>query len=134
MYFISGEHEIRFNELCKRDKTHIKDIERGSLFYISSGNEFLYNNVDLLYDFEEHAIRLEVYEQPFLTGGTRSLIDLAFHLYGSDSECEILHLFNTLDPHNSILALQAIKYRFQIPVAIMDETLVTFLLGKANSS
>ncbi|MFC0212113.1 DUF6075 family protein [Paenibacillus chartarius] len=132
MYFFSREHERRFNELCERDNTHIKDIERRSLFYIFSGNELLYKNIDLLYDFEEHAIRLEVYEQPFLTSGIRSLIDLAFHLYGSGAECEIRFLFNTLDRRNSILALSAIKYRFQIPVEIMDETLVAFLSDRDN--
>lgn len=70
--------------------------------------------------FEDHTIRLEAYNQAFLTGGTRSLIDLAFSLHGSEAECEVRFLFNTLDDRNSILALQAIKYRFQIPVEIDD--------------
>lgn len=125
MHFQSKEHERRFVELCERDKTNVKDIERRSLFYIFSEAELLYKNIDLLYNFEDHAIRLEVYEQAFLTSGTRSLVDLAFHLYGSDAECEIRYLFNTLDHHNSILALNAIKYRFQIPVEIMDVAAVT---------
>lgn len=125
MHFHSKGHVRRFNELCERDKTNAKDIERRSIFYIFSGTELLYKNIDLLYDFKEHAIRLEIYDQAFLTSGTRSLVDLAFHLYGSDAECEIRHLFNTLDGRNSILALSAIKYRFQIPIEIVDVAAVT---------
>jgi len=74
----------------------------------------------MLYNFEDHTIRLEAYDQAFLTGGIRSLVDLAFNLYGSDAECEVRYLFNTLDDRNSILALHAIQYRFQIPVEIVD--------------
>ncbi|MNW32978.1 hypothetical protein D3C74_99310 [compost metagenome] len=120
MHFHSDEHKRWFNQLCERDKTNIKDVERRSLFYIFSGTELLYKNIEMLYDFEDHTIRLEAYNQAFLTGGTRSLVDLAFSLYGSDSECEVRFLFNTLDDRNSVLALQAIKYRFQIPVEIVD--------------
>lgn len=79
-----------------------------------AGGHLLYQNIELLYDFDEHVIKIEVYDQPFLTGSTRNLIDLAFHLYGSDAVCEIRFLFNSLDYHNSILALNAINYRFQI--------------------
>ncbi|MBT2282202.1 hypothetical protein J7E78_01370 [Paenibacillus polymyxa] len=120
MQFHSDEHKRRFNDLCERDKTNIKDVERRSLFYIFSGAELLHRNIEMLYNFEDHTIRLEAYNEAFLSGGTRSLVDLAFSLYGSDAECEIRYLFNTLDDRNSILALQAIKYRFQILVEIVD--------------
>ncbi|WP_052487854.1 DUF6075 family protein [Gordoniibacillus kamchatkensis] len=113
--FLTSEHESRFEELCKRDNTHSKDIERRSLFYVISGNESLYRNVDSIYDFEENAIRLEAFNEPFLTGGTRSLIDLAFNLYNAAStECSVHHLFSALDKRNSMLAIEAIKLRFQI--------------------
>ncbi|WP_091013351.1 DUF6075 family protein [Paenibacillus amylolyticus] len=120
MHFHSKEHEIGFKQFCERDKTNMKDVERRSLFYIFSGSELLHRNIEMLYHFEDHTIRLEAYNEAFLTGGTRSLVDLAFSLYGSDAECEIRYLFNTLDDRNSVLALQAIKYRFQIPVEIVD--------------
>lgn len=119
-YFLSQKHEIRFNELCRRDKMHKNDIERSALFFVISGSESLYNNVSLLYNFEEHIIKLEVYNQPFLEGDSRSLIDLAFNLYGSDAECDIRYLFNSLDPISSSLALNAIKFRFQIRDELAD--------------
>ncbi|WP_051776125.1 DUF6075 family protein [Paenibacillus tyrfis] len=112
--YLSKEHEQRFKELCNRDRTHIRDIERRSLFYVIAGSNMLFNNVELLYDFKDSVIKLEVYDQPFLTGGTRCLIDLAFHLYGADVECDICFMFNQLDHIHRILALNTIKYRFQI--------------------
>lgn len=110
---IHGHNEL-MRELCERDNTHIDDIGRRSLFYVIAGDELLFRNVELLYDFEEHEIRLEVFNQPFLTGGTRCLIDLAFHLYGAEVDCEIAFMFNQLNHFQTVLALDAIKYRFGI--------------------
>ena len=112
--FLLKDHERRFEELCRRDKTHVRDMDRRALFFVIAGDQLLYKYVDLIYDFDDNLILMEVYDQPFLTGETRCLIDLAFNLYGSDAGCEIRFLFNTLDHYKSILALNAIKYRFQI--------------------
>ncbi|CAM5779329.1 DUF6075 family protein [Brevibacillus borstelensis] len=111
--FLSTEHEARFKELCDRDGTHYGDSERRSLFFVIAGNESLYKNVDLIYDFEDHVIKLDVFEEPFLTGGTLSLLDLGFSLYGY-GVCDVKQLFSPLDYKNSILAIEAIKSRFQI--------------------
>ncbi|WDM21275.1 DUF6075 family protein [Paenibacillus polymyxa] len=102
MHFHSDQHKRWFKQLCERDNTNIKDIERRSLFYVFSGVELLYKNIEMLYNFEDHTIRLESYNQAFLTGGTRSLVDLAFNLYGSDAECEVRYLFSALDDRNSM--------------------------------
>ncbi|WP_370511458.1 DUF6075 family protein [Paenibacillus amylolyticus] len=59
MHFHSVEHEKKFIELCERDKMNIKDVERRSLFFIFAGSEMLYKNIEMLYDFEDHTIRLE---------------------------------------------------------------------------
>lgn len=111
--FLSYEHEDRFNELCKKDKTHYNDLERRALFFVIAGNDSLFKRVDSIYDFEENVIKLEVFEEPFLTGGTRSLIDLGFSLYGYGT-CDVRHLFNCLDYQNSVLAIEALRCRFQI--------------------
>ncbi|MED1850062.1 DUF6075 family protein [Brevibacillus agri] len=111
--FLNVKHEDRFNDLCNRDRTHPSDIERKSLFFVIAGNESLYKKVDHTYDFKENLIKLEVYEEGFLTGGTRSLIDLAFSLYGYGT-CDVRQLFNSLDYENSVLAIEAIRWRFQI--------------------
>lgn len=112
-HFFSHQHKDRFQELCERDKTYFSDLERKTLFYTIAGNDSLYRSVESLYDFEENVIKLEVYEQPFLTGSSRSLIELGYSLYGYGT-CDVQDLFKTLDYENSILAIEAIKCRFQI--------------------
>lgn len=120
MQFRSDEHKRRFNDLCERDKTNIKDIERCSLFYIFSGTELLYKNIEMLYDFEDHTIRLEAYNQAFLTGGTRSLIDLAFSLYGSEAECEVRFCLIPLITATAYLHCRqlSIDFKFQLRLLI----------------
>lgn len=59
--FLSDEHETRFEELCRRDKTHFGDAERRALFFVVAGNDTLYHNVGRIYDFEDTVIRLEVF-------------------------------------------------------------------------
>ncbi|WP_248928945.1 DUF6075 family protein [Paenibacillus hamazuiensis] len=113
--FLNIKHEERFAELCKRARINDNDIERRSLFFVLSGNDSLYKNVESIYDFEENSIRLEVFNEPWLTSGTRSLIELAFNLYNAAcAECSVCYLFRSLDERNSILAIEAIKLRFQI--------------------
>ncbi|NOU53737.1 hypothetical protein HN020_02825 [Brevibacillus borstelensis] len=112
-HFLSNEHKARFQDLCGRDGTHYNDSERRALFFVIAGNDSLFKNVDLIYDFDDHVIKLEVFEEPFLTGGTLSLIDLGFSLYGY-GVCDVKQLFSQLDYKNSILAIEAIKSRFQI--------------------
>ncbi|MED1951469.1 DUF6075 family protein [Brevibacillus centrosporus] len=111
--FLNVKHEDRFKELCKRDKTHKHDLERRALFFVISGNESLYKKVDYIYDFKENLIKLEVYEEGFLTGGTRNLVNLCFSMYGYGT-CDVRNLFNSIDYENSVLAIEAMKYRFQI--------------------
>lgn len=111
--FLTDEHEARFNELCRRDKTYFNDSERRSLFFAISGNDALYHNVERIYDFEDKVIRLEIYDEAFLTSGIRGLIELAFALYGYGA-CDVRQLFNSLDYVNSVLAIEAIKSRFQV--------------------
>lgn len=113
--FLNVKHEERFKELCKRGGVYGggRNIERRILFFVIAGNDLLYKNVDSIYDFEEEVIKLEVYDEEFLTGGTRRMIDLAFSLYGY-GKCDVRQLFSRLDYENSVLALEAIRSRFTI--------------------
>lgn len=112
--FLSDIHKARFYDLCSRDKTHTDDIKTKTLLFIFTGTECLYNNVDLLYDFGKHNIRLEAYDQPFLEGSTRSLIDLAFHLYGVDFVIDLSHFFSNLDFISRRLAINALQHHYEI--------------------
>ncbi len=44
----------KFNELIRRDKTYIGDVERYALFYIISTNDELFRSINEIYNFDEH--------------------------------------------------------------------------------
>lgn len=105
--------EDRFNELIIQDNTNESDIERKSLFYILASNDELYNNADIIYNFNERMINLEVIERDHLNigSGAKNLIKLGFNLYNGN-EADIKTTFQNLDDDNFELALNAIKFRF----------------------
>lgn len=115
--FLSHDHEERFNELLERDNTRLKDNERQALFFVLSGNEDLFRKIDAFYDFEDHSIRPEGFNEVDLTSSTKALVELAFNLYNNYSHVEsemksVLDLFASLDENNFELALMAIRVRF----------------------
>jgi hypothetical protein len=115
--FLSHDHEERFNELLERDNTRLKDNERQALFFVLSGNEDLFRKIDNFYDFEDHSIRPEGFNEVDLTSSTKALVELAFNLYNNYSHVEsemksVLDLFASLDENNFELALMAIRVRF----------------------
>lgn len=112
--FINEIHKKNFLELEKRDNTHFGDIERLSLFYILS-SEILYNRADSIYNFKEHTINSD-YNMNCLSSAEKSLIKLGFHLFTESNEYSesICDIFSKLDSDNQLIALNAIKIRFEI--------------------
>lgn len=112
--FINEVHKKNFLELEKRDNTSFGDIERLSLFYILS-SEILYNRADNLYNFKEHIIKSD-YNMSYLSSAEKSLVKLAFHLFTGRNEYSesICDIFSKLDSENQLIALNAIKIRFEI--------------------
>lgn len=116
MHFLSINHRNHYHNLLKKDQVHAKDIERQALFYVLAGNDDLYEMVNKIYDFSDHLILPEILDSPAMTSGFRGLIRLAFNLYNGnqDEHCSPMELFSPLDRTNRLLALEAIRYRFEI--------------------
>lgn len=115
--FLTSLHEERFNEFVERDNTGIKDRERKALFLVFASNEDLYSKVNDFYDFDDHSIKLEGFDQVDLTSAVRGLVELAFNLYNNyshpnESMKSVNDLFADLDDRNFELALTAIRVRF----------------------
>jgi len=102
----------KYNELITRDRMHESDIERKALFYILAMNQSLYDMVDEIYDFKEHAIKPSCLKKAKLTSGTRALIKLGFNLYNNRCKTTVYDSFVYLDQRNTKLALEAIRIRF----------------------
>lgn len=110
---MNKEHKSRFNQLLQKDGTHPSDDERRTLFYILSANTDLYEKVNHIYDFTEHCITpkcLDSEEVDFCSS-SRKLIKLAYNLYNS-YPADVIDTFYVLDEVNFIIALNAIKIRF----------------------
>lgn len=114
-YFLNLEHKERFKEMIEQDKTHSKDTERLSLFYIISGNEELYRKRRYIYDTYDHRIFSNFENNGIdFSYGLKSLIKLGYNLYNgwSDSDTTPLRLLGSLDSNNIELARHAIAIRF----------------------
>ena len=110
--FLFPEHQERYEQFIKQDKTHPKDRERQALLYVLAGCKDLGERADLFYDFNDRLIRPENFNQVDLTSGTRSLLELAYNLYNNYPCRTVVDLFASLDELNKQLAVEAIKIRF----------------------
>lgn len=114
-YFLNLEHKERFKKMIEQDKTHSKDTERLSLFYIISGNGDLYRKRGYIYDTYEHRIFSDFENSGIdFSYGLKSLIKLGYNLYNgwSDSDTTPLRLLGNLDNNNFKLAKHAMTIRF----------------------
>lgn len=116
MIFKNEEHQQKFIQLIFEDGMHPQDIERKTLFYIISGNNYLYQNRHHIYDFGDHMIspeRLTASDVDFSTS-SKALIRLGFNLYNDNTDNNIspLDIYYSLDEENYILAQESINIRF----------------------
>lgn len=118
MIFKNEEHQQKFMQLIMEDGTHLKDVERKTLFYILSGNNDLYQKRHHIYDFSDHMISPECLtsDDVDFTTSSRALIRLGFNLYNgyTDNKVSPLDIYYSLDEENYTLAQESISIRFGI--------------------
>lgn len=114
MVFLSEEHQEKFKKFLELSGvTANRDRERASLFYILSGNEELYNQIDKIYSFTDNMIKTK--GKKILSSSGERLLKLAFQLYnGLSNSISVTEVFQNLDSNNKRLALNAIAYRYDI--------------------
>jgi len=116
MEILSVDHQNRYERYIAKDKTSEKDIERLTLFFIISGNERLSSHVEEIYDFNDHFIKLNIFDSVGFSSSEKGLLELALNLYNNysnnDSMYSVFELFSHLDDKNFKLALDAIRLRF----------------------
>lgn len=117
LLFLNSNHNDRYGLLTEKDRTPSGDRDRESLFFICSGNDFLFNHVNSIYDFKTRTINLDIFNELSLSSSEKSLLELAFNLYNNYTHPEeemntVYELFRSLDEHNFELALSAIQIRF----------------------
>ena len=119
--FLNEVHKERFNQLVQKAKINQGDTERKALFYILSGNDDLFSQVNKIYCFEENWIadteeseNGDRYIPGILTSsGSKKLLNLGLQLYNSSQNKQsVMDTFAGLDSNNFELAINAIKIRF----------------------
>lgn len=120
MVYISSRQEERFKELLLKAKLKYKDKERQSLFYVLSGNDDLYKQVDKIYNFNKQQLKCmnengEVnLEDIFVSSSSNALLKLGLELYNQSTAISVNQVFKNLDDNNGKLAINAIKIRYSI--------------------
>lgn len=122
MEFLNKIHEERYVDLVARGRIQ-GDIEREIAMYIISGGTGLYEKVEQMYDFKENAFLFDIEEnedgereimwRASLSSSQDKLMRLAFSLFSSRDRIGVVELFRVLDKNNTILALNAIQYRYR---------------------
>lgn len=120
MEFLSQEHEKNFNNLIKKGDVRSGDIERKSMFYIISGNNDLFKQVNNIYNFKDDELQErketlegDLYFPNVLTSNSsQKLLNLAVQLFNNTKDQNVLDTFSGLDSENFQLALNAIRLRF----------------------
>lgn len=121
--FANDVHKERFNQLVQKAKINQGDVERKALFFILSGNNDLFSQVNKIYDFEENWI-YETEENEdgdryipgvLTSSGTKKLLNLGLQLYNSGlNKQSVMDTFSGLDSNNFKLAINAIQIRFNL--------------------
>jgi hypothetical protein len=92
------------------------DVERTALYYIISGNKYLYTKRNCIYDFEKNISKFSGFDSintDFSTS-SKALIRLAMNLFNGykDNFSDPFNLFGYLDIENYNLAINSVKIRF----------------------
>ena len=105
------EHEKRYKFLLEKDTTGATDLERKALFYILAGSDDLYNKVNHIYDFNDHSINPDCFDEIDLCSSSRKLIEIAFNHFNG-YPADISEVLSVLDNDNFELAIDSMRLRY----------------------
>lgn len=116
MKFINFNHETRFYRLTNIGKLSSYDSVRESVFYLLSGSDDLYNNIEKIYNLEERSLyTFGKYKELLLNDESVILLNVVYQLgENSYDSLTINTVFNNLNDINKKLVLNAIKLRYKI--------------------
>lgn len=112
--FLSDKHRERFEKLVK--KSHqTESLEKLSFFYIISGNDHLYRNIDNIYNFSSETVNPATLKNDIYSQSESALLRLGFSLFnGLRNQVNISYVFYSLAGDSALLAINGVKFRYQI--------------------
>ena len=115
LYFTGKSHYQYHNRLVKETETGANDWERLTLFYILASIKKFREEPNKFLFFNEIKPNPQAFRE-LLSKEEQALIQLAFHLYSGRKvfEINLLDLFTNLGEEKTLIAINAIKLRFNI--------------------
>jgi len=115
LIFVNDEHKEYYHRLIAETETSADARERLALFYLLASLKKVRKNPARFFDFQEMKINRLAFKE-LLSPMEQALLQLAFHLYSEKDvfRISVQDLFNNLDQTGALLALGAIRLRFNI--------------------
>ena len=122
LYFTDKSHYLYYNNLVKETETEANDWERLTLFYLLTSIKKFREAPKKFLFFNEIRPNPQTFRE-LLSTEEQALIQLAFYLYCDKSifKIGILDLFNSLGEEKTIIAITAIKLRFNISYELFNK-------------
>lgn len=112
--FVDDAHMRAFYNCMELSCATVHDLERQSLFFILTHNEFYRENIKRIYNFNENCIYLEKYEnENTYSSGENTVIQLAYNLFNGYGDCDVCSMFKSIDILSFEVCINAIRIRFK---------------------
>lgn len=116
--FVDEEHYNKTKEMIKKAELKKEDYPKNacelSLFYILGSLDKFRRNPEIYYNFENGTINQKVFNEIPLSDTEEDLLRLAFHLFNSFNDFELVPGLKNLNRVRLYIALTAIKIRFGV--------------------
>lgn len=117
MEFLNDNHKERFEKLMLKGNISKTDKERYIGMYVISGDEYLFDKIEDLYNFDDRCYIVDFVEDKLkfkrdLSTSEKAIMTFAFDIFTGENNIGINDLFSVLDIQNRQLILNAIKYRY----------------------
>ncbi len=117
-HFIDEEHFNNTKKMLKKADLKKDEYPKNacelSLFYILGSLDKFRRNPEIYFNFEAGTINQEVFNETPLSDTEEDLLRLAFHLFNSFNEYELVPGLKNLNRERLYIALTAMKIRFGV--------------------
>lgn len=96
MIFKTSEHKQRYEDILKRMKS-CDSYHRSLAYLIALDSNITGSRISACFDFSEDSIKPGVFEESWLTGTDRRVLQLAFNLWNNVQQANVSDVFSGSD-------------------------------------
>lgn len=115
LFFLDKEHRKYYQKMIQETYTGPGERKQLTLLYLLSSLKEVRENPTHVFNFAEMEVKPRAFQKLF-SQQDKALLQLAFYLYSENGVFKIgvLDLFNNLNQKGSVIAISAIKLRFNL--------------------